>query len=532
MSLLQDLLDEAARSPRTLDLAKIQSAWEFANLAHTEQKRKDGTSFIEHPNSIAVTIVKWRLDTDSVVAGLLHDTIEDGGATRQDIVKNFGESVAVLVDGVTKISNIRLKNNTQEEFVENLRKMILTMAKDLRVVLVKLADRLHNMETLAALPPLKQKRIATETLEVYAPLAERLGMGHVKGMLEDLAFPYVYPKDYEWVKRYTSRYYKLANVIIEKMRREVLTALKEHGIKKVTLHTRAKFLYSLYLKLLRPEHNKDITKVHDIKALRIVVENVEDCYLTLGVVHRLYHPVPFLGVRDFIANPKPNGYKSIHTNLIGPNESICEVQIRTQEMHEQSEYGVAAHWYYAQAKSSGVSDQDLEDGVAVPKEKLAWVTQLAAWQKEITNNEDYFHALRFDALQHRNLVFSPRGDVYDLPRMATPIDFAYSVHTELGHQAVGASVNGRMVTLNYQLKNGDIVKIILDRGRTKPNPDWLEFVVTTAAKNSIRRGLKHAEELEAGLLLKTADVPKVKAIETASHKRTKKTKITKNLKSR
>ncbi len=516
MSLLQELLDAAAKSPRKLDLAKIQKAWEFADIAHTDQLRKNGVPFIMHPSHAAVTLIEWKLDTDSVVAGLLHDTIEDGGATREDIVGGFGENVALLVDGVTKISTIRLKNNTHEDFIENLRKMILVMAKDVRVVLVKLADRLHNMETLSALPPNKQKRIATETLEIYAPLAERLGMGNIKGMLEDLAFPYVYPKEHAWVSRYAEKYYKQASKIIEKMRRQVLTAVKEHGIKNVTLHARSKFLYSLYLKLLRPEHNKDITKIHDITALRVVVDSVEECYLTLGIVHRLYHPVPFLGVRDFIANPKPNGYRSIHTNLIGPNESICEVQIRTQEMHEQSEMGVAAHWYYSQAKSQGVSDSKLEEGLSVPVDKLEWVRQLAAWQKEITNNEEYIHALKFDALQHHNLVFSPRGDVYDLPRHATPVDFAYSVHTELGHQAVGAKVNGKMVSLNYHLQNGDIIKIVLDRNRVKPNPDWLDFVVTTSAKHAIRHGLKMSEELEADKVSKTTKAPKVSKVTNVS----------------
>lgn len=491
MSVYPQLIAAAKASPRQLDLATIKRAWDFAVMAHTGQKRRTGEPFVEHPGETALTLVEWKLDTQTVVAGLLHDTIEDGGATRQDLVKEFGEEVALLVDGVTKISSIRLKNDTQAEFMENLRKMILVMARDLRVVLVKLADRLHNMRTLQGLLPHKRKRFATETLEIYAPLAERLGIGYVKGELEDLAFPFVYPKAYNWLKTYSEPYYKEADTIAKKMRQQLLTNLAEADIKDAKLQVRAKYLYSLYSKLLRPEHDKDITKIHDIMALRIIVPSIEQCYIALGIVHRLYRPVLYLGIRDFIANPKPNGYRSIHTNVIGPKGHICEVQIRTPEMQVQAELGVAAHWYYSELKAKAVPDRILEKKIKpVPAEKLKWVKELAAWQKQITDNEEYLRALKFDALQHRDLVFSPKGDVYDLPAKATPVDYAYRVHTQVGHQTSGAKVNGRLVPLNHQLQNGDIVEIIVDRHRKKPNPDWLKFVVTTMARHAITKALK------------------------------------------
>jgi GTP diphosphokinase / guanosine-3',5'-bis(diphosphate) 3'-diphosphatase len=473
-----------------MDTDLYKKALDFATLAHDGQKRLSGEPFIAHPIAVAQTLQKWHLDDTAIIAGLLHDTVEDGGATRADIVKEFGEEVATIVDGVTKITKIHLKGSTNEQFVENLRKMLLVMAQDLRVVLVKLADRLHNMQTLEYLSAEKQKENAKETLEIYAPLAERLGIGEVKGTLEDLSFKYAFPEKYEALTKITSKSFAEEEMYAEKFKKQLYQLLQKK-IPGVVINARRKHLYSLFRKLERPEIDGDINKLHDLVASRVLVNTVEECYLALGAIHGKWHPVPYLGVSDFIANPKPNGYRSIHTKIFGPEGRIVEIQIRTFEMHQQAEMGVAAHWQYAQAKSHGASDEKLEKGSITTPGKLSWVKQLAGWQKEITDSEEYLRVLRFDALQHRNLVFSPIGDVYDLPRGATPIDYAYAVHTKLGHQAKGAKVNGKMVPLSHQLVNGDVVEIFIDRNRKKPSHEWLSFVVTTDARQAISKELKN-----------------------------------------
>lgn len=464
-------------------------ALEFAQLAHHGQTRLSGDPYITHPLAVAKTLQSWNMDETTVAAGLLHDTVEDGGATRDDIVKEFGEEVAQLVDGVTKITHIRLQGSSDEEFVENLRKMILVMARDLRVVFIKLADRLHNMQTLQYLPAARQSANAKETLEVYAPLAERLGMGEIKGQLEDLAFPYLYLNEYTKLQKDSQNFYKSAEKYIQDFKSELLKLLLSKHV-AAQIDVRRKHLYSLWRKLQRPEVDGDLNKIYDLFAARVLVSTIEDCYLALGAIHGAWHPVPYLGVSDFIANPKPNGYRSIHTKVFGPAGKIVEIQIRTHAMHEQAEMGLAAHWQYSSAKSAGASDAKLEKGQIKVGNKLNWVKQLIAWQKEITDSQEYLDALKFDALQHRNLVFSPIGDVYDLPRGATPIDYAYAVHTKLGHQASGAKVNGKMVPLSHKLINGDVVEIIIDRKRHKPNHDWLNFVVTTTARREISKVLK------------------------------------------
>ena len=488
-SLLSDLLKAVGDSPRPLDKNLITRAWEFADLAHTGQKRLSGEDYIIHPTRVAHSLISWNLDTTSVAAGLLHDSVEDGGATREDLVKNFGPDIARIVEGVTKVTGIHLTGSTSEQFVENMRKMILVMARDLRVVLVKLADRLHNMQTLQYLPPENRKENARETLEIYAPLAERLGIGEVKGILEDLSFPYVYPQEYEILKTQTSKLFSEGEKYIQNFRRELFKLLKS-AIPEVIINTRHKHLYSLFKKLQRPEIDGDLTKVHDLVAARIITETVDECYKALGLIHGRYHPVPYLGISDFIANPKPNGYRSLHTKVFGPGGRIVEIQIRTRQMHFEAEMGIAAHWQYSQVKTRGLSDEKIDQNSFAPKDKLSWVKQLVSWQQDISDNEEYLRTLKFDALQHRNLVFSPLGDVYDLPLGATPVDYAYAVHTRLGDQAVGAKVNGKMVSLNYELKNGDVVEILVDRKRTGPNADWLEFTVTATARRQIHKSLK------------------------------------------
>ncbi|MDO8488466.1 MAG: RelA/SpoT family protein [bacterium] len=466
-----------------------QKALEFATLAHAGQTRFTGEPFVDHAVAVAETLKSWQLDDNCVIAGLLHDTVENGGATREDILAEFGDDVTQIIDRVAKITAIHLKGSNQAEFVENLRKMILVMAADLRVVLVKLADRLHNMQSLSHLFGQAQAENARETLEIYAPLAERLGMGEIKGQLEDLAFPYVYPDEYHRLVSQTQKRYQEGSRLMQKFKKQLLVLLKPK-LPKAQIDGRQKRLYSLWRKLQRPEIDGDLAKIYDLVAARVLVDTVEECYLVLGAIHSKWHPVPYLGVSDFIANPKPNGYRSIHTKIFGPEGQIVEVQIRSHQMHQQAEMGIAAHWNYAETKAGKITDRELETGQVRTPTKLTWVKQLASWQKELADSQEYFAALKFDALQHRNLVFSPIGDVYDLPAGATPVDYAFTVHTKLGTQAIGAKVNGKLVPLNHRLVNGDVVEILVDRNRTKPNRDWLSFVVTAAARHAISKSFK------------------------------------------
>lgn len=489
----EELVDEVKGYSPQADTASIKKAWQFAKLAHTGQVRLTGEPYVSHVLEVAKRLVEWKLDSTSVIAALLHDSIEDGGAKREDIVGEFGEEVATLVDGVTKVTTLRLKGSKESEFTENLRKMLLVMAKDLRVILVKLADRLHNMETLFALSPEKQKANADETIEIYAPLAERLGMGKIKGRLEDLAFPYIYPKEYKSLLRRSGPFFKRAELQIEKMKKVLHKKLLAENIRG-QIQGRKKHMYSLWKKLQRQEIDGDFKKVSDIIALRVIVGTVSQCYAALGIVHSTYKPVPHFGVSDFIAQPKPNGYRSIHTNVFGPDGAIVEVQIRTELMHHEAEEGVAAHWAYSEKKATVSTAKGLKKtGVFVPTEKLSWVKQLVDWQKEMNDSEEFAKAVKFDALKHRNFVFSPQGDVYDLPVGATPIDFAYLVHTDLGHNTIGSKVDGKIVPLDYKLRSGQVVEIMKSKNPKGPNHDWLEFVVTTLARREIGKYLRKKE---------------------------------------
>lgn len=486
---IDQLLDRVRDYHPEADQELIRAAYDFACQHHRDQKRLSGDPVITHALAVAEIIADWHLDSASIAAALLHDVIEDTPAKVENIKKVFNKEVANLVDGLTRVSRVRLRGSSSEQFIENLRKMFLAMSRDLRVVFVKLADRYHNMATLEYLPPDKQFGIAEETLEVYAPLAERLGMGQVKGNLEDLAFMYCYPADYEWLINYSAPYYKRAEERIKKLKRTILKSLAEEGV-RAKVDGRAKHLYSLWRKLLRPENGKDINNIHDLMALRVITSNINECYLALGLVHKLWRPVPHLGVRDWIAQPKPNGYRSIHTNVFLGDGQIIEIQIRTEEMHEQAEHGAASHWYYSQVKSKGANSKELDKGeIFSPNQKMAWVKQLAAWQDEIIDSSDFIASVKFDALKHRIFVFSPKGDAFDLPEGATPVDFAYGIHTKMGHQACGAKVNGRMVGLGYQLRNGEVVEILVDRNRQKPASSWLDFVKTRLAKKKIRAAL-------------------------------------------
>lgn len=471
----------------TANLDLIKKAYEFAKIAHAGQKRLSGDPVSSHFMAIAETLADLKLDPASIAAGLLHDVIEDAGVSSEEVKKEFGKEVTFLVEGVTKVGNLKLRGKSEEEFIENLHKMILVMAKDLRVVFIKLADRLHNLRTLEYLPKEKRVRIARETLEIYAPLADRMQIGKLKGELEDLAFPYVYPEEYQWLVDYSAPFFKKRGKDLKEATEILSTLLKRERI-KAEISGRPKHLYSLWQKLLRPENDRDIEKILDLVAVRVLVRSVRDCYATLGVIHKIWRPIPHEGVSDFIARPKPNGYRSIHTRVFGPGGRIFEVQIRTCEMHDEAEAGIAAHWFYEEKKSRSNSVLR-EEGFFAPDEKLGWVRELVGWQKEIVDSKKFLEALRFDALADRIFVFSPKGDVYDLPSEATPVDFAYAVHTDLGNRVDGAKVNGKMVAISAKLRNGDVVEI-LTRKKSWPSEKWLEFVVTTAARREILKFLR------------------------------------------
>ncbi|MBI2637502.1 MAG: bifunctional (p)ppGpp synthetase/guanosine-3',5'-bis(diphosphate) 3'-pyrophosphohydrolase, partial [Candidatus Sungbacteria bacterium] len=420
------------------------------------------------------------------LAALLHDVCEDTECAPETLEKNFGKDISFLVDGVTKLDKIRFHGTERE--AENLRKMFLAIAEDIRVVLIKLMDRLHNIKTLNSLSPEKQKRIALETLELYAPLAYRLGIGEVKGQLEDLSFPYVYPKEYEWlmqqVKDPLIERQKYAEWLIPLVKRE----LEAENLTYRDVHGRAKHLFSLYKKLLKYE--MDINKIFDLVAVRIVVGTIEECYGALGVVHKLWRPMPGL-VKDYIALPKPNGYRSIHTTVFGPKGRVTEFQIRTEEMHIQAEQGIAAHWAYSEGKSENAYRE--RQTVFANKKQLEWVNQLRDWQKEFRNPDEFVESLKIDFFKNRIFVLTPKGDVIDLPENSTPVDFAYHVHTDIGNQAAGARVNAKMASLDYELHNGDIIEIIIQKNK-KPSRDWLLFVKTAAARKRIQSALRETRE--------------------------------------
>ncbi|OGY63939.1 MAG: hypothetical protein A3I89_00575 [Candidatus Harrisonbacteria bacterium RIFCSPLOWO2_02_FULL_41_11] len=465
--------------------ALIKKAYDISKQAHEGQKRRTGEPYFNHVMATAEFIAGWGLDQDSIIAGLLHDIVEDTGYPLEKIKEEFGEEVVFLVDGVTKLGKVKYRG--VERQVENLRKMILALSKDIRVIIIKLADRLHNMKTLSALPPQKQKRIALETMEIYSPLAYRLGMQNVSGELEDLAFPYIYPREYKWLINNVKEKYRERERYAEKVKPVVLEALQKAGIETIKIGSRAKRYASLYKKLLR--YDMDTDKIYDLVALRIIVKTVADCYAALGVIHQLWPPLPNR-IKDYIALPKPNGYRSIHTTVFCVDNKIIEIQIRTQEMNEEGETGIAAHWAYEQSKDSKAY-QD-KRSVTADKKELQWVNQLRNWQKEFSNSEEFLESLKIDFFKDRIFVITPKGEVIDLPVDATPVDFAYQIHTEVGNSCTGARVNGKIVPLEHRLKSGNLVEILTQKNK-KPSESWLEFVKTSSARNHIRAALKTKE---------------------------------------
>ena len=458
------------------DLVLVKRAYDMAEKAHHDEVRYTGHPYIIHPLAVAFTLAEMSFNLNMVIAGLLHDTVEDTEITLEDIKKEFGSDVADMVDGVTKLKKIKYQG--VERYVENMRRMFMAMASDVRVIFIKFADRLHNLQTLYARPGHKQERIARETLEIYAPIANRLGMGEMKGEMEDLSFKYLLPKEYDWVQQIMDTKVREKGVQITRIMEVTDSFLRTAGITPIQVHGRVKRLYSLFNKLKR--YGNDVTKIHDLVAVRVVLSDVEDCYAALGVIHQKWHPVPNR-IKDYIAQPKPNGYQSLHTTVFCEGGETAEFQIRTEEMHELAEYGVSAHWRY---KETG----------RTPPKSLRWMEELVTIQKELANKKDFMEqmeVLKIDVFRDRIFVFTPQGDVIDLPEGATPVDFAFMVHSDVGNKCVAARVNEQMVNLDSPLKSNDVVEIIIDKNRRGPNPDWLKFVKTHHAREHIRGAAKH-----------------------------------------
>lgn len=472
----------------------ILQAYNFANEAHKKQKRKSGEDYIQHSLATAKILAEIGMGSKTIAAGLLHDVPEDTPVTLDDIEKNFGMEIASMINGITKLGRIKLRESREEYFLENLRKMFLAMAADIRVVIIKLADRLHNMQTLSHLSAEKQKRIAQETMDIYAPIANRLGIGEIKGHLEDLSFKFLEPEHYEFTKNLEIKHYqereKYINLSIQELRQELQAA----NIKIIDIHGRAKHLFRLFRKLER--YNMDINQIYDLAAIRLIVPEIADCYEALGIVHRKYRPM--IGrIKDYISLPKPNGYQSIHTTIFGPEGKILEVQIRTQKMHDEAEFGIAAHWIYSEKEESiwkkYIPGRSLlpKKKITLPEKELKWVRQLREWQHEIgKDDEEFIEGLKIDFFKNHIFAFTPKGDIIDLPEDATPIDFAYAIHSEIGNRTIGAKVNNGIVPLNYHIKNGQVVEILTTKENKKPSQDWLRFVKTSVAKTHIRKQLK------------------------------------------
>ncbi|MDD5098795.1 MAG: RelA/SpoT family protein [Candidatus Colwellbacteria bacterium] len=481
-----DVKAEAQNNPESL----IGKAYSFAENAHKGQRRASGEPYFEHSRKTANNLLEWGLDEESIAAGLLHDVVEDTDITIQEIREKFGPAVGFIVGGVTKLGKIKYRGAESQK--ENIKNLILASSEDIRVLLVKLSDRFHNMQTLRFLPEEKQKRIAIETYEIYAPLAYRLGMQKLSGELEDLAFPYINPEAYSWLMKDVKVRYDDRVKYLTRIKPIVIKALIDAGIKTSKIEFRAKRYSSLYKKLLR--YDMDIEKIHDLVAFRIIVDTVADCYASLGVIHNLWPPLPGR-IKDYIAVPKPNGYQSLHTVVIGVGGKPIEFQVRTARMHEEAENGIAAHWAYEEKKGSR---DYIARKTSIAKEKeVEWVKRLRNWQAE-NESENLIDSMKIDFFKDRIFVVTPKGEVIDLPSGSTPIDFAYHIHSAIGDQCVGARVNGEIVPIDHELHSSDVVEVMTQRGK-KPSASWLEFVKTAGAKNRIRKSLSGKPGLSFGV---------------------------------
>ncbi|MBR0351098.1 MAG: bifunctional (p)ppGpp synthetase/guanosine-3',5'-bis(diphosphate) 3'-pyrophosphohydrolase [Clostridia bacterium] len=483
---IQDVISKRKEHSRRIDSKLITRAYEYALKKHGNQLRKSGEPYIIHPLNVAYILADIGLDEATICAALLHDVVEDTDATNEDIIKEFGEEIAQMVAGVTKLSNIQF-SSAEEQQVEDYRKMFLAMGKDIRVILIKLADRLHNMRTLKHLSRERQIANAKETMDLYAPLANRLGVYSLKWELEDLSFKYLYPEEYHELVEGINKKRDERLQFIEKIMQDIRVQLKKQRI-DAEVTGRAKHLYSIYRKMKRD--NKTLDQIYDLFALRILVNNVKDCYTALGVVHELYSPMPGR-FKDYISVPKPNMYQSIHTTLLGEKGTPFEVQIRTWEMHRIAEYGIAAHWAYKEASYLGS-----KKSVKVEGDKLSWLRETLEWQNEIEDPQEFLNTLKTELFEDEVYVFTPKGMIKVLPRGATPIDFAYSIHEEIGNHMTGCKINSKMMPIVTPLESGDIIEIITSDNSTGPSRDWLKFVKSTKAKNKILSFFKKAQKSE------------------------------------
>ena len=478
------LLQKIKENCTNVDLDIVNKAFNLAYEAHKEQKRESGEPYIIHPIDVAVILAELGMDTSTIVAGLLHDVIEDTDYTYDDIKNIFSEEVANLVSGVTKITKMEYKSK-EEQQADNFRKMLLAMASDIRVIIIKLADRLHNMRTLKYMPKEKQKRISKETLDIYAPLAHRLGISKVKWELEDLCFRYLHEEEYYDLVHQISEKRVERETYIAQIIKDLYSKLEEAEIDS-DIDGRPKHFYSIYRKMVTK--NKSIEQIFDLTAIRILVNSVKDCYEVLGIVHTIYKPIPGR-FKDYIAMPKPNMYQSLHTTVIGPQGKTFEIQIRTFEMHKTAEYGIAAHWKYKEGDTSDTKGKSFEN-------KLVWLRDMLEWQKETSDAEEFMEGFKINLFTDEIFLFTPKGVVIDLPNGATPIDFAYRIHTDIGNKCIGAKVNGKIVPLDYKLKTGQIVEILTSNSSKGPNMDWLSIAKSNQAKSKIKAWFKKAKKEE------------------------------------
>jgi GTP pyrophosphokinase len=476
MAQLEAILEKVQSYHPAADLDLIRKSYQFAAKAHDGQMRRSGDPYVVHPLGVAATIADLKLDVPSVCAGLLHDCVEDTSATTEELQRLFGQEIAFLVEGVTKLGKIPW-NTREERQAENFRKMLLAMARDIRVILIKLADRVDNMRTMASMPPDKQERIARETMDIYAPLANRLGIQWVKVELEDLSFKYLYPEEFNELSEKMARYHRERAKYIDEVSQVLREEMAENQV-ECQVYGRPKHLWSVHQKMKRT--GRDLDQLFDILAFRVIVPSVRACYEALGVVHAKWTPIPGR-FKDFIALPKPNMYQSLHTSVIGPRGERMEVQIRTAEMHRVAEEGIAAHWRYKEGRPGRGDDKD--------DKKFAWLRQLMEWQRDLKDPTEFIETVKIDLFTDEVYVFTPKGDVRALPKGSVPIDLAFAIHTEIGNHCSGARVNGLIVPLRYVLRNGDTVEIITSPNQ-KPNKDWLKFVATSSAKAKIRHFIR------------------------------------------
>ena len=482
-ALYEELISAVKKYHPSADISMIEKAYTIARNAHEGQVRKSGEPYIIHPLCVAIILADLELDKETIVAGILHDVVEDTIMSNEEIRKEFSAEVELLVDGVTKLGQLSYSHDKVDEQAENLRKMFLAMAKDIRVILIKLADRLHNMRTLQYMTPEKQKEKARETMDIYAPLAQRLGISKVKIELDDLSLKYLQPDVYYSLVEQISDKKSAREQFIQQIVAEVRSHIDNAGI-KARVDGRVKHFFSIYKKMVNQD--KTLDQIYDLFAVRILVENVQDCYASLGAIHEMYKPIPGR-FKDYIAMPKPNMYQSLHTTLIGPNGTPFEIQIRTYEMHKTAEYGIAAHWKYKE--SGGSKEKNVENRAEA---KLTWLRQILEWQKDESDNKEFMSLLKsdLDLFSESVYCFTPSGDVKNLPNGSTPIDFAYSIHSAVGNKMIGARVNGKLVPIDYRIQNGDRIEVLTSQNSKGPSRDWLAIVKSTQAKNKINQWFK------------------------------------------